>query len=68
MNSKQSISHEEYRRLDNRITCILQQCWPADEICQWLEMLKIKQHSVACAIMRHRNPRPAQLVLPASSN
>ncbi|WP_429178973.1 hypothetical protein [Aeromonas salmonicida] len=28
-NSKQTVSREEYRRLDNRVTCILQQRWPA---------------------------------------
>lgn len=65
MNSKQTVSREEYRRLDNRITCILQQRWPADEIRQWVKMLKGKQQAVACAILRRRHPRPAQLALPA---
>lgn len=65
MNSKQTVSREEYRRLDNRVTCILQQRWPANEISQWVGMLKGKQQSVACAILRRRHPRPAQLALPA---
>ena len=65
MSSKQTVSREEYRRLDNRVTCILQQRWPANEISQWVGMLKGKQQSVACAILRRRHPRPAQLALPA---
>ena len=65
MNCKQTISQEEYRRLDNRVTCILQQRWPANEISQWVGMLKGKQQSVACAILRRRHPRPAQLAMPA---
>lgn len=65
MQSKQSVSREEYRRLDNRVTCILQQRWPANEISQWVGMLKGKQQSVACAILRRRHPRPALLALPA---
>ncbi|HCT2507490.1 TPA: hypothetical protein OTR37_002834 [Aeromonas dhakensis] len=65
MNSKQTISREEYRRLDNRVTCILQQRWPANEISLWVGMLKGKQQSVACAILRRRHPRPTQLALPA---
>lgn len=65
MNSKQTVSREEYRRLDNRVTCILQQRWPANEISQWVGMLKGKQQSVACAILRRRHPRPALLALPA---
>ncbi|MEN9532333.1 MAG: hypothetical protein RIQ83_1557 [Pseudomonadota bacterium] len=65
MNSNQTVSSEEYRRLDNRVTCILQQRWPANEISQWVGMLKGKQQSVACAILRRRHPRPAQLALPA---
>ena len=28
MNSQQTVSREEYRRLDNRVTSILQQRWP----------------------------------------
>ncbi|OSP49238.1 hypothetical protein B7G55_21275 [Aeromonas hydrophila] len=63
--SAQTFSREEYRRLDNRVTCILQQHWPANEISQWVGMLKGKQQSVACAILRRRHPRPAQLALPA---
>ena len=63
--SAQTVSREEYRRLDNRVTCILQQRWPASEINQWVGMLKGKQQSVACAILRRRHPRPAQLALPA---
>lgn len=65
MNNKQTVSREDYRRLDNRVTCILQQRWPANEISQWVGMLKGKQQSVACAILRRRHPRPAQLALPA---
>ena len=65
MSSKQTVSREEYRRLDNRVTCILQQRWPANEISQWVGMLKGKQQSVACAILRSRHPRPALLALPA---
>lgn len=65
MPSKQTVSREEYRRLDNRVTCILQQRWPAKEISQWVGMLKGKQQSVACAILRRRHPRPTSLALPA---
>ncbi|MFM5115113.1 hypothetical protein ACEUAG_14410 [Aeromonas hydrophila] len=65
MSNKQTVSREEYRHLDNRVTCILQQRWPANEISQWVGMLKGKQQSVACAILRRRHPRPAQLALPA---
>ncbi|WP_323904799.1 MULTISPECIES: hypothetical protein [Aeromonas] len=52
MNNKQPVSRKEYRRLDNRVTCILQQRWPANEISQWVGMLKGKQQSVVCAILR----------------
>ncbi|MGS3144159.1 hypothetical protein ACB274_16495 [Aeromonas sanarellii] len=65
MNSNQTVSREEYRRLDNRVTCILQQRWPAKEISQWVGMLQGKQQTVACAILRRRHPRPASLDLPA---
>ncbi|MFM5373332.1 hypothetical protein ACEUAE_05715 [Aeromonas veronii] len=65
MNNTKTVSREEYRRLDNRVTCILQQRWPANEINQWVGLLKGKQQSVACAILRRRHPRPAQLALPA---
>ncbi|MDM5088508.1 hypothetical protein OB947_06180 [Aeromonas bestiarum] len=65
MNNTQTVSREEYRRLDNRVTCILQQRWPANEISQWVGMLKGKQQSVACAILLRRYPRPTQLDLPA---
>ena len=65
MNSKQTVSREEYRRLDHRVTCILLQRWPANEISQWVGMLKGKQQAVACAILRRRHPRPKQLGLPA---
>lgn len=65
MNNTQTVSREEYRRTDNRVTCILQQRWPANEISQWVGMLKGKQQSVACAILRRRHPRPALLALPA---
>ncbi|HCH53671.1 MAG TPA: hypothetical protein DE109_09300 [Aeromonas sp.] len=65
MNSKQTVSREEYRRLDNRVTCILQRRWPANEIRQWVGMLKGKQQAVACAILRRRHPRATKLALPA---
>ncbi|MFA7825711.1 hypothetical protein [Aeromonas dhakensis] len=65
MNSKQTVSREEYRSLDNRVTCILQQRWPAKEISQWVGMLQGKQQAVACAILRRRHPRPTSLALPA---
>ncbi len=61
----QTVSREEYRCLDNRVTCILQQRWPAKEINQWVGMLKGKQQAVACAILRRRHPRPTSLALPA---
>ncbi len=32
MNNKQTVSREEFRRLDNRVTCILQQRWPTNGI------------------------------------
>ena len=32
--SAKTVSCEDYRRLDNRVTCILQQRWPANEINQ----------------------------------
>ncbi|WP_429118223.1 hypothetical protein [Aeromonas hydrophila] len=59
-----TLSREEYRRLDNRVTCILQQRWPANEVNQWVAMLQGKQQAVACAILRRRHPRPAVLALP----
>ena len=65
MRSKEPVSREEYLRLDNRVTCILQQRWPANEISQWVGMLKGKQQAVACAILRRRHPRPVSLALPA---
>lgn len=65
MNNKQTISREEYRRLDNRVTCILQQRWSANEISQWVGMLEGKQQAVASAILRRRHPRPLSLALPA---
>lgn len=63
--SAQTVSREEYLRLDNRVTCILQQRWPASEISQWVGMLQGKQQAVACAILRRRHPRPVSLALPA---
>ncbi|MGE6294227.1 hypothetical protein [Aeromonas media] len=63
--SAQTVSRDEYRRLDNRVTCILQQRWPAKEISQWVAMLQGKPQAVACAILRRRHPRPALLSLPA---
>ncbi|WP_101317244.1 hypothetical protein [Aeromonas sobria] len=65
MDSQQTVSREEYRRLDNRVTCILQQRWPANEISQWVGLLQGKQQAVACAILRRRHPRPTSLALPA---
>lgn len=35
MNSKQTVSREECRSPDNRVTCIIQSRWPANEIDQW---------------------------------
>lgn len=61
----QTANREEYRRLDNRVTCILHQRWPANEINQWVGMLQGKQQAVACAILRSRHPRPISLALPA---
>lgn len=63
--SVQTISRAEYRSLENRVTCILQQHWPAKEISQWVAMLQGKQQAVACAILRRSHPRPALLALPA---
>ena len=63
--SAQTVSRAEYLSLDNRITCILQQRWPAREINQWVGMLQGKQQAVACAILRRRHPRPTSLALPA---
>ncbi|WP_268011702.1 hypothetical protein [Aeromonas veronii] len=68
MNSKQTISRKEYRRLDNRVTSILQQRWPANEINQWVGLLKGKQQAVACAILRRRHPLSASLTLPSITN
>ena len=65
MNSKQTVSRKEYRRLDNRVTSILQQRSPANEINQWVGLLKGKQQAVACAILRRRHPISASLTLPA---
>lgn len=65
MNIKQTVSREECRSLDNRVTCILQQRWPAKEISKWLGLLQDKQQAVACTILRCRHPNPASLVLPA---
>ncbi|HAT2488450.1 TPA: hypothetical protein I8220_000091 [Aeromonas hydrophila] len=65
MSCRQTVSCEEYRRLDNRLTCILLQRLPANEISQWVGMLKGKLQSVACAILRRRHPRPTSLALPA---
>lgn len=50
------------------MTCILQQCWPAKEISQWVGMLQDKQQAVACVILRRRHPRPTLLALPAVAN
>ncbi|WP_431417495.1 hypothetical protein [Aeromonas dhakensis] len=66
MNSKQTVSREEYRSLDNRVTCILQQRWPAKEISDWGAILKGKLQSVAWAILRRWHPRPISLALPPS--
>lgn len=32
MSNKQTVSREEYRSLDNLVTSILQQQWPANQI------------------------------------
>ncbi|GEM_PF-4214712 len=50
MSCKQTVSNEEYRSLDNQVTCILQQHGPANDIGQWVEMLQGKQQTVACPI------------------
>ncbi|MGY3931162.1 Uncharacterised protein [Aeromonas encheleia] len=63
MNSMQTVSREEYRRLVNRVTYILQQCWPANETSQWVGMLKGKQQAVACIILRHRYSHSESLAL-----
>ncbi|WP_409010920.1 hypothetical protein [Aeromonas salmonicida] len=63
--SVQTVSREEYRRLDNRVTCILLQRWPANEISKWVGMLQGKQQAIACAILRRRHPHPTSLTLPA---
>ena len=63
--SAQTVSRAEYLSLDNRVTCILQQRWPAREINEWVGLLQGKRQAVACAILRRRHPRPAQLNLPA---
>lgn len=63
--SAQTVSRVEYRSLDNRVTCILQQRWPAKEISKWVAMLQGKQQAVACTILRRRHPRPTLLALPA---
>ncbi len=39
MNNTKTVSREEYRHLDNRVTYILQQRCPANDIGQWVEML-----------------------------
>ncbi|WP_322112811.1 hypothetical protein [Aeromonas veronii] len=54
MNSKQTVSREEYHRLDNRVTCILQQRWPANEISQWVGL------TASCGL-RHLAPPPSSL-------
>ena len=53
-----------YRSLDNRVTCILQQSWPANEISEWVRMLKSKQQAMVRTILR-RHPSPTSQVLPA---
>lgn len=63
--SDQEEYRAQYRRLDNQVICILQQRWPANEVSEWVAMLQGKQQEVACAILRHRHPRPALLNLPA---
>ncbi|MFM5339011.1 hypothetical protein ACET97_21040 [Aeromonas enteropelogenes] len=64
MNNKQTVSREEYRRLDNQVTCILQQRWPANEINQWVGMFKDKQQAIACVILSHRGSTVAQFIIP----
>lgn len=63
--SAQTVSRDEYRCLDNRVTCILQHRWPANEVSQWVAMLQGKHQAVACSILRRRYPKPALLNLPA---
>ncbi|HCT2507608.1 TPA: hypothetical protein OTR37_002954 [Aeromonas dhakensis] len=59
-----AVSREEYRRLDNRVTCILQQRWPAKEISQWM---RIQGQTASCGLhhLRRRHPLHASLALPA---
>lgn len=47
-----AVSREEYRRLDNRVTSILQQRWPAKEISQWMRI----QGQTAVRGLRHPAP------------
>ncbi|QCG49458.1 hypothetical protein [Aeromonas schubertii] len=63
-----TVSQDNYRRLDNRVTSILKRNWPADEISQWVGLLSGEEQTLACAILRSRYPRPALLALPASNN
>lgn len=63
-----TVSQDNYRRLDNRVTSILKRNWPADEISQWVRLLSGEEQALACAILLRRHPRPALLALPASSN
>lgn len=60
-----AVSREEYRALDNRISAIFLKNWTAREINEWVHLLSGKQQAIACAILRRRHPRPAQLNLPA---
>ncbi|MGL5224433.1 MAG: hypothetical protein ACRC8Q_03730 [Aeromonas sp.] len=61
----QTLSREAHRKLENKVTVILQNSWPASEISQWVGALPGKAQAVACAILRRRHPRPASLGLPA---
>ena len=55
----QTVSREEYRRLDNRVTCILQQRWPANGSASGWECSRANSRpwpapSCAVAIHAHR--------------
>ncbi|WP_368164342.1 hypothetical protein [Aeromonas sp. R6-2] len=50
-----TVSQDNYRRLDSRVTSILKRNWPADEISQWVGLLSGEEQALACAILRRRH-------------
>lgn len=54
MTNTQTISREEYRRLDEVAARLLEQRSSAGEIIEWVESLHGKRRSIACAILRRR--------------